>query len=182
MKKPLVHVPNTVLTSPAKRVTQFDKRLLTLIQTMKDTLVATRNPKGVGLAAPQIGESVRVFVVRPRESDPIRVFVNPEITKYSDALTGGVPERDNKLEGCLSIPHIWGRVKRSESLTLSYQDVSGNTHEEEFTGFIATIIQHETDHINGVLFTHRVLEQKEKLYQVGKDDDGKEILEEVVLK
>jgi peptide deformylase len=180
--KPIVKVPNAVLTSAAKPVTNFDKRLTRLIDDLKTTLVATRNPKGVGLAAPQIGEPYRVFVTRPREKDAIRVFINPEITIRSDGLTDGVPERNNKLEGCLSIPTVWGRVKRASSLTLTYQDEQGESHEEAFTGFLATIIQHETDHLNGTLFTHRVLEQQGKFYQAGKDEDGKEVLEEIELK
>lgn len=180
--KPIVKVPNAILTGVAKPVTNFDKRLTRLIDDLKTTLVATRNPKGVGLAAPQIGESYRVFVTRPREKEAIRVFINPEIIIRSDNLTDGVPERSNKLEGCLSIPTVWGRVKRALSLTLRYQDEKGESHEEAFTGFLATIIQHETDHLNGTLFTHRVLEQQGKFYQAGKDEDGKEILEEIELK
>jgi peptide deformylase len=123
-----------------------------------------------------------VFVTRPREKDAIRVFINPEITIRSGDLTDGVPERNNKLEGCLSIPTVWGRVKRATTLTLRYQDEKGESREEAFTGFLATIIQHETDHLNGTLFTHRVLEQQGKFYQAGKDEDGKEILEEIELK
>ena len=95
--------------------------------------------------------------------------------------TDGVPERNNKLEGCLSIPKIWGKIKRAKTLTLRFQDEQGREHEEQFTGFLATIIQHETDHTNGILFTQRVLEQKSKMYQTGKDDDGKEILEEIII-
>jgi peptide deformylase len=182
MKRPLVHVPDPVLTTPAKTVVAFDKKLARLITDMKDSLVATRNPKGVGLAAPQIGEPWRIFVTRPKESDPIRVFINPEIHNASPERTKGIPERDNKMEGCLSIPKIWGNVKRAVALTLRYQDEKGNPHEESFKGFIATIIQHETDHINGILFTHRVLEQKEKLYQIGHDEKGQEVLEEIVLR
>jgi peptide deformylase len=180
--KPIVKVPNTVLTSPAKPVVHFDKRLTRLVADLKATLISARNPKGVGLAAVQIGEPYRIFVTRPHEKEPIRVFVNPEIIAHSDTLTDGVPERTNKLEGCLSIPAIWGRVKRSTSLTLRYQDETGGNHEEKFEGFLATIIQHETDHLNGTLFTHRVLEQQGKFYQAGKDEDGKEILEEIELK
>lgn len=179
---PIVHVPNNVLTTPAKTVTQFDKRLHTLIREMTATLKATRNPKGVGLAAPQVGIPMRIFLTRPREKDPIRVFVNSEIIKLSTEQTEGVPERENKLEGCLSIPKIWGRVKRAATLTLRYQDEHGAAHEEEFSGFLATIIQHETDHTNGVLFTRRVLEQQGKLYQAAKDKEGKEVLEEIELK
>lgn len=179
--KQIVHVPNAVLIAPAKTVTQFDKRLLALIKEMKATLMATRNPKGVGLAAPQVGVPYRIFVTRPREKDPIRVFVNSEIIKLSTEQTEGVPERENKLEGCLSIPKIWGRVKRAATLILRYQDETGQSRQEEFSGFLATIIQHETDHTNGVLFTQRVLEQKGQLYQAAKDKEGKEVLEEIAI-
>lgn len=179
--KPIVHVPNPVLTTPAKKVTEFNGKLSKLISDMKETLLATINPKGVGLAAPQVGVGLRVFLTRPTETSHIRVFVNPEIIKKSDDLTNGVPERKNKLEGCLSIPNVWGNVKRSSALTLRYQDDSGQVRQEEFSGFIATIIQHETDHLNGILYTHRVVEQKEKLFQVVTDDDGKEVLEEIKL-
>lgn len=180
--KPIVRAPHPVLTAPAKTVTAFDKRLGRLIANLKSTLLVTKNPKGVGLAAPQVGEPWRVFVTRPRESDPIRVFINPEITKVSDEVTDGVPERGNKLEGCLSIPTVWGRVIRSKTVTLTYQDEAGKPHTESLSGFLATIIQHETDHTKGILFTHRVLEQKGKLYHTTKDTDGKEILEEMELK
>lgn len=177
--KPIIHVPQPVLTTPAKTVTSFDKRLIKLIRDMKTTLLASHNPKGVGLAAPQIGEPYRVFLTKPKEE--IRAFINPEIVKKSHDLTDGVPERENKFEGCLSIPKIWGKVHRATTLTLRYQDESGKTHEEQFDGFLATIIQHETDHINGILFTQRVLEQKGKVYQAVKDKEGKEILEEISL-
>lgn len=180
--KPIVYVPHEVLTTPAKTVVGFDKKLASLVSDLKETLIATRNPKGVGLAAPQIGESWRVFITRPKEQDQIRVFINPEIIQTSPEQTDGIPQRDNKLEGCLSIPKIWGRVKRASALTLKYQDETGAIREEKFKGFLATIIQHETDHINGILYTHRVLEQKGKLYQAGRDDKGKEILEEITLK
>lgn len=149
---------------------------------MRQTLLLSSNPKGVGLAAPQIGVSYRVFITKPWEKSKIRVFINPEIIKQSVELTDGVPERDNKFEGCLSIPKIWGKVQRLSSLTLRFQDESGKTHEENFQGFLATIIQHETDHTNGILFPQRILEQKGKLYQSTRDADGKEILEEIGIK
>lgn len=177
--KPVVCVPHSVLTIPAKTVTSFDKKLERLIAKMRETLMATKNPKGVGLAAPQIGESWRVFLTRPKEETAIRVFMNPQIIKQSDDQTDGVPERENKLEGCLSIPKIWGKVKRAKTVTLRYRDEKGVLHEEEFRGFLATIIQHETDHTNGILFTKRVLEQKGTLYETRKDEEGKEVLEEL---
>lgn len=179
--KPIVHVPNTVLTTPSTPVLSFDKQLAKLIQRMKAALRATENPKGVGLAAPQIGEPFRVFLTRPAVQSDIRVFINSKIVKQSEELTDGVPERENKLEGCLSIPAVWGAVRRSTTLTLTFQDEKGIEHTENFSGFIATIIQHEVDHLNGVLFTKRAVEQKGKLYQTVKNDDGKEILEEISL-
>ena len=179
--KSIVATPNPVFSAPARTVTSFDKRLTKLIRNMKATFRAAKHPKGVGLAAPQIGEPWRVFITRPTEKSEIRVFINPDIVKQSSDQTVGVPGRENKLEGCLSIPKIWGKVKRATTLTLRYKDETGASHEEHFTGFLATIIQHETDHTNGVLFVQRVLEQKGKLYQAAKDENGKEILEEVTI-
>ena len=179
--KSIVSIPNDVLTTPAHPVVQFDKHLGKLVDDMKTTLKGTKNPKGVGLAAPQIGLPLRLFITRPKEESAIRVFINPEIIKTSDDQTDGVPERENKLEGCLSIPKIWGKVKRAKTLLLRFQDIQGVTREEEFIGFLATIIQHETDHTNGILFTQRVLEQKGRIYETRKDDEGKEVLEEIII-
>ena len=177
--KPIVIIPKAVLTTKARTITTFDESLRTLLTDMHETLLATTNPKGVGLAAPQIGVDLRVFITKPTAKAEIRDFINPEIIQKSDEKTSGVPERENKLEGCLSIPNIWGTVHRASTLTLRYQDPDGKTHEEAFSGFLATIIQHETDHVNGILFTQRVLEQKERLYQIAHDDEGKEFLDEI---
>ena len=179
--KAIVPVPNNVLTTPAKPITVFDKLLERLIADMKQTLLATDSPRGVGLAAPQIGEPYRLFLTRPTEKSSIRVFINARVITHSKKNTDGVPERENKLEGCLSIPNIWGRVKRAAALSLRYQDETGKTHEEQFTGFLATIIQHEVDHTDGILFTQRVAQQHGKFYQGAKDEEGKEILEEIVI-
>ena len=183
--KPIVTVPNIVLTSVADPVTDFNQSLSILLQHMRETLLTTTDPKGVGLAAPQIGVALRIFITKQTATAQLREFINPVILHKSDALNENPPSRGSgeagKLEGCLSIPKIWGNVHRAKTLTLRYQDPTGATHVEKFNGFLATIIQHETDHVNGILFTQRVLEQKEKLYQTGTDDDGKEVLEEISL-
>ncbi len=179
--KTIVATPNPVLSTPTRTVTSFDRRLHKLVRDMKAALRAAVNPKGVGLAAPQIGQAWRIFITRPTEKSQVRVFINPKIITHSTDQTDGVPLRENKLEGCLSIPKIWGRVKRAEQLTLQFQDEQGTIHKEQFTGFLATIIQHEIDHTNGILFPQRVLEQKGKLYQSAIDENNKEILEEVTL-
>lgn len=180
MTRPIVLYPDQVLTQPAKTITVFDKKLEKLISEMKKSLLATKKPKGVGLAAPQIGEPYRLFITRPHAKADIRTFINPEIIAFSESTTEETEEDNDKpLEGCLSIPNIWGHVTRPSSVTLRYQDRDGNTHEEVIDGFMATIIQHETDHTNGILFSQRVLEQQEKFYQTVLDEEGKEHLEEI---
>jgi peptide deformylase len=184
----IVKVPNPVLTNPSKPVTKIDKKILGIVSVMKQTLIKTENPKGVGLAAPQIGIPLRIFITRPTENTPIGVFINPEIIWKSQDLaeierpadkSKPTKRRDKKLEGCLSIPEVWGYLKRARKLRLRFTDLDGKIYEEDFEGFMATIIQHETDHLNGILFTHRVLEQQEKLYRIEEDEEGKEKLVEI---
>ena len=177
--KTIIHVPNTVLTTPSQEITDFGKPLTKLIDTMKRAFYAAKHPKGVGLAAPQIGVPYRVCITRPSEKDQIRIFINPVITKAKDVPLNTGRDTSNMLEGCLSIPHVWGQLRRSSQVTLRFQDEHGAVHEESFRGFMATIIQHETDHVNGILFTRRALEQKGKLFQIVKDEHGKEVLEEI---
>lgn len=183
MAKKIIHIPNDVLNTPAKTVTKFDTKLKTLITEMSEALIATKRPKGVGLAAPQVGEPYRIFLTKPTAKSQVHVFINPEIVGLSEKNND---TRDSKkdstpLEGCLSIPDIWGHVTRAHSVTLKYQDSDGKFHEEVFDGFLATIIQHETDHTNGILFTQRVLEQHQRLYHSTRDDQGKEVLEEIAI-
>ncbi|MCX8009289.1 MAG: peptide deformylase [Patescibacteria group bacterium] len=183
--KPILHIPNDILTKPAKTVKTFDMRLHQLVENMIKTLNATKKPKGVGLAAPQIGEPYRVFITKPTPQSDIRVFINPEIIGISNENNdeGALLENKNKqLEGCLSIPNIWGHVTRAQAVTLRYQDLEGKFHEEVIDGFLATIVQHETDHTNGILFTQRVLEQHGKLYKIVKNQNGEEIFEEIPIR
>lgn len=177
----IVTAPNEVLTSSAREVKHFDKHLSNLVSDMTQALIATTNPKGVGLAAPQIGESWRVFITKPTDRARIRVFVNPVISWRSMDVSDTIEDEDKKLEGCLSIPKVWGNVTRSKEATVSYQDIKGNRQEETFTGLMAVIVQHETDHLNGILFSQRVMEQKGKFYTTVKDKEGKEILEEITI-
>lgn len=174
----IIKAPHIVLTTPAQPITEITKDIKVLIDDMKRTLIATKNPKGVGLAAPQVGAPYKLFITKPTEKAAIRVFINPEILKESNE--GGSGD-DKKLEGCLSIPNVWGKVNRSHAVTLQYMDERGVSHTETFTGFLATIIQHETDHTHGVLYTQRVLEQKGKLFQIVKDKEGKEVFEEITI-
>src|SRR3989338_5250133 len=162
----IVKVPHPVLTRPAKEVKKFDKKAVDIINQLKKILNSADNPKGVGLAAPQIGESLRIFVTKPREPDKIRVFINPKIISQSRKLSeikrtdedkDKSLAKEKKLEGCLSIENVWGYLKRPSTVKLRFMDDKGKIKEEDFNGFMATIIQHETDHLNGILFTQRVL-------------------------
>lgn len=185
----IVTTPNSVLTTPAKPVQIVDKRIKDIIDRMKKELLATRNPKGVGLAAPQIGIPLRIFITRPKEDSVIGIFINPDIIWKSDQMTeidrgknaNTSLKNDKKLEGCLSIPEVWGHLKRADKVRLKFMDENGIQTENEYSGFMATIIQHETDHVNGILFTQRVLEQKEKLYRIDYDKEGEEKLVEIEL-
>jgi len=176
----ILRAPKEILSQKAQPVEKVDQGVRKVIEEMKMALALQNNPKGVGLAAPQVGYPLRIFITKPFPKSPIKVFINPEITWRSEELINGVPERENPLEGCLSLPGIWGTVKRHASVKLRYQTPDGKTHNEEFKGFLATIIQHETDHLEGHLFTQRILEQQGKLYKVtGKDKKGKDVFEKV---
>lgn len=183
----IITVPNPVLTTPVKKVGKIDKKIQKIIDRMKKTLMETNDPKGVGLAAPQIGIRLAIFITRPKENSNIDVFINPEIIWKSSQVSEIVREdngkpsirKEKKLEGCLSIPNIWGHLKRPTKVKLRYMDIQGKIQEKEFEGFMATIVQHETDHINGILFTQRVLQQKEKLYRIEEDEKGEEKLVEI---
>ena len=173
--------PNPILTTPSLPVLKIDKEVLTFIAEMEKTLLETTIPKGVGLAAPQVGKNWQIFITKPSEKSEIRVFINAQILSHGQELTKGVPEREKKLEGCLSIPSVWGLVKRYRTIKLKYQTPDSGTHTQQFSGFIATIIQHEMDHLQGRLFPSRTLQQKGKLYQAKKDKNGEESLEELEL-
>ncbi|MBI5465079.1 peptide deformylase [Candidatus Gottesmanbacteria bacterium] len=196
----ILTTPNPILTHPAKPVEKIDKKVLEFIEEMKKTLLATENPKGVGLAAPQLAKPWQIFIARPivgSKPSKIQVFINPEIIWKSKELTEGVPEREtkqspvpdgtgqsfssNKLEGCLSIPGIWGYIKRHQTIKLKYKTPDNKTHTKKFSGFLATIIQHEMDHLEGRLFSARVLEQHGKFFKIEKNVEGKETLQEMRL-
>lgn len=163
---------------------------------MEKSLLSAKDPVGVGLAAPQVGKSLQIFIAKPTPKSPIQVFINPKIiqkTKISHLTVGN--DRVNKLnktmgeksltklEGCLSLPNIWGEVKREPIIKLQYQLITDNygliskTH--MFSGLMATIVQHEMDHLQGILFPKRVLEQKGTLYKSRKNEKGEDEFEEI---
>lgn len=239
----IVKAPNPILSQKAKplavvqtkiqKVVKLDKSIVKLIEEMKQTLAAAKDPEGVGLAASQVGKSLQIFIAKPTKSK-VFTFINPvieyangqRVTRAGEYQDPGAGRQQNfrwshyglsayeknqlfpsaiqenfrcrpqrqldierqdalhrknpiKLEGCLSLPTIWGTVKRFETIVLSYLDEQGKSHTRKFSGFLATIIQHEYDHLQGTLFPKRVLEQKGKLYKSKKDEKGKDIFEEI---
>lgn len=181
----IISAPNPILSQKAEPVKKIDKSVLRLIQEMKQALLAEKDPEGVGLAAPQVGKPLQIFIMKPSSKSPIQVFINPVINSFSEELTPlKRPKRSkapHRLEGCLSLPSIWGNVLRHPQLTLSYLDEKDNQQKRKFTGFMAIIIQHEMDHLDGVLFPKRVLEQKGKLYKSQKNKKGEDEFEEIEL-
>lgn len=168
---------------PAGR--QGDKFLPAFLKEMEEALLGASDPKGVGLAAPQIGKSLEIFMAKPTEKSRISVFINPRILNLDqDPNSPRIPnppktKRVKKLEGCLSLPNIWGEVLRSPSVTLEYQTPTGKKQTKKFSGFMATIVQHEMDHLKGILFPRRVLEQKGKLYKSSKNKKGEDEFDEI---
>lgn len=153
----IVLFPEPVLRMPCRSVVEFDAELLSLISRLDHTMRAQRH--GIGIAAPQIGVALRVALVDVSSRVPgsLRlVLVNPEIL-----ATGGV-----KLsrEGCMSLPDYTADLKRFEWVVLRWQDETGLFHEKKFDGIEAVCVQHEVDHLNGVLFLDRVSCLKTDMY------------------
>lgn len=151
----IVKYPGPVLRRGGKKVEDFGPALTQLASAMLETMYAS---KGVGLAAPQVGSELDLFVLNP-SGDPAdrsgeRVMVNPEIL--------GKRGKELGEEGCLSFPGLYAEVERATAITVRYQDLAGQVHEERLDEFVARIVQHELDHLRGVLFVDR-LSSVEKL-------------------
>jgi len=153
----IVTIPNPILRRKTRPVTQFDADLQTLINNMIETM---REAPGVGLAAPQVGQPLRLSVIETlpkvdedgneiEDSRELFVIANPEIVWRSrDELLG--------VEGCLSIPGYVGEVSRAEKIRVRAQDRFGRKLRLRLTGWTARIFQHEIDHLNGILYIDKL--------------------------
>ena len=150
---PLCSRHDPVLRKKAKKVTRIDSPILQLIDDMIDTLKAV---SGVGLAAPQIGESLKIAVIQLPEQEVI-VLINPEVVKR-----GGEREL---TEACLSVPGYYGEIKRSMWVKVKAQDRKGKEFRLRGEGLLAQALEHEIDHLNGKLYIDH-LESPEKLQKV----------------
>ncbi len=167
---PIINIPDPILRVESKPVERFDDQLHSFLDDMLDTMY---DAPGIGLAAIQVGEPLRVFTVdcteraeneeagdgEPQRSEsdvekrnPIFI-INPKIVAWTD--TPSVYE-----EGCLSIPDFYAEVERPEGITIKYQDKNGNEQLLEADGLLSTCIQHEYDHLNGTLFIDHISKLK----------------------
>jgi peptide deformylase len=168
MVLPIIAYGDPVLRKVADDIDKDYPNLSQLIEDMKETMI---NARGVGLAAPQIGKSIRLFIVDTTpfsDNDDLddeerkflstykKVFINAKILNE---------EGDEWMfnEGCLSIPNINEDVARKDTLTIEYVDENFNKHTETLNGLAARVIQHEYDHIEGVLFTDKLSSLKKRL-------------------
>ena len=148
--RPIVEVPDPRLREISKPVEGVDDELRTLVADMFETMYAA---PGIGLAAIQVGVPQRVLVIDLQEpaeegGEPVkdpRVFINPEILTHSD-------EEVPYTEGCLSVPDQYAEVDRPDRIRARWMELDGKVREEEIEGLLAVCLQHEMDHLNGVLF------------------------------
>ncbi|WP_242219565.1 peptide deformylase [Bacillus cereus group sp. BfR-BA-01380] len=141
----IVKHPNEVLETPCERVINFDKKLVKLLKDMHETMLIA---DGVGLAAPQVGVSLQVAVVDIDDDNGKIELINPVILEKRGEQVGP--------EGCLSFPGLFGDVTRAEYIKVRAQNRRGKVFLLEADGFLARAIQHEIDHLHGVLFTSKV--------------------------
>ncbi len=141
---PIIETPDPRLREISKPVERVDDALRRFMDDMLETMY---DAPGIGLAAIQVGEPKRVLVIDLQENDEKnpRFFVNPEIVWESE-------EYSSYQEGCLSVPDVYGDVERPARVRVKYLDYNGTAHEEEMDGLLATCIQHEMDHLEGVLY------------------------------
>ena len=152
----VITIGNDVLKEKSAPVLNIDDNIKNLINQMTEIL---EKKKGVGLAAPQIGEKKRIFITKIH-GDILRIFINPEIIQTSQEL-------EEYEEGCLSIPGIWANVVRPSAIRLQAWDINGKIFRIDVEGILARVIQHEFDHLNGILFTDRLNEQqREKVLKI----------------
>jgi len=171
----ILEVPDPRLKTVSKPVEVFDDELKTLVEDMFETMY---DAPGIGLAAIQIGVPLRLLVIDLQPDDPDaepvpcdhdghhhhhqptkkepRVFVNPEILDPAEELA-------TYQEGCLSVPEIFADVDRPVTCRVRYQDLEGNWHEEQMEGLMATCIQHEMDHLEGILFIDHLSRLKRQM-------------------
>lgn len=170
MIRKIIPAADPKLRKKSKSVKKIDKKVLLLIKDLKETLADQTDPEGVAIAAPQIGKNLRVFVTSYKE---LKTFINPQI--LSTTKSKSKTQKQKIMEGCLSIPHFYGPLVRPQEIVLKYISENAKEKKEKFKGFLAQIIQHEIDHLNGILFTDKLLKEKKPLFKLDENDEWEEV-------
>lgn len=175
-----INLPARPSGGPAGKAGKIDRKTKKLVADLIDTAKAAQEPKGVGLSAVQIGKPLRIFVIK--QGKKFISFINPKITfKSKKSLTDVLEKEKLFMEGCLSIPGYYGFVERPYAVKLKWLDLAGKTHQKKFEGKQSAYVQHELDHLNGLLFVDRLLEQAGKIYKLEKNKEDQEVFVEVKL-
>lgn len=187
----IISVPHQTLRSRAQEVTKVDKKVATFIDGLGKTLLETNNPPGVGLAAPQVDTLYRVFATylapgndESEKHRSLRFFINPVVVDHSEKLVFGQKDDEPRLEGCLSIPGLYGPVPRFQWIEFEFQTlVAGElqTFKERFFDFPARVMQHEFDHLDGILYTDYSLEYDLPVYRENPKTKKLEEIDKVIL-
>lgn len=149
----IVAVPNPVLSKKSQEVKKIDGEIKKLVEEMVDTL--ENNPrKGVGLAAPQVGKSLRIIIAKSGRGGQAstHALINPQIIKWSS-------QKELDWEGCLSVPDTYGRVERAQKVVVRALNKSGKKVTLKASGLFARVLQHEIDHLDGILITQKFVGQ-----------------------
>lgn len=159
--KAILTYPDERLKQLSEPVAKVDDAVLECIRELEASRQAA--PGAVGIAAPQLGYARRIVIVdvsnsrKPCDNHGHLLMINPEITEWEGMVMG--------REGCLSVPDFTGNVIRAERIRLNYVDESGQNHHIESTGFEARAIQHELDHLDGLLFLDRLVSRRSDLFR-----------------
>ena len=143
--KEIITVPNPLLKTVSKPVDAIDSKILGILNDMLETMYAA---PGIGLAAIQIGIPKRLLVIdigRDSENRDPHFFINPEILDPAEELS-------SFEEGCLSVPGVWEEIERPNECNVRFLDINGDEKNIRYSGMMATVIQHEMDHLNGIVF------------------------------
>ncbi|HHH89430.1 MAG TPA: peptide deformylase [Aliiroseovarius sp.] len=155
----IIKYPDPRLKEVSQEVTDFDGELRDFIADLEQTMRA--GPGGVGIAAPQVGRLQRIVIVDVSSKPKIKqhgrlVLINPEILEWEGMAKG--------REGCMSVPDFTGNVIRAKNIRLRAQDEQGEFHEYDMEGFEARAVQHEIDHLDGLLFLDRLVSRRNDLF------------------
>ncbi|MFA6981825.1 MAG: peptide deformylase [Patescibacteria group bacterium] len=167
-------IPDPILRKKTERVHRVDEEVNKLANDLLDTLNEAQEPEGAGLAAPQLGVLKRIIVVReflPDPKDPQKYF-NQDHVLINPKVISSSKETQVIWEGCLSVPDTYGKVERPKKVKVKANDLEGNELRLKATGYFSSVIQHEIDHLDGILFTDKVTGEmitEEELEKLGEE-------------